>query len=141
MCRQRAWTSTCRLAVARAPAMARASRASMRPSSSPWSRQPILLPAKPYRPQTHSGRPLAQARGRLSLPRMVKAGGSGDGGDFEFLGTQADDVTDGLVEQNAGNRRNMGNRAGARLGFVLADNAIGLHAAVGATEGDRAAKG
>ena len=51
------------------------------------------------------------------------------------------DVADGLSHQRFRHRRNKRNRTGRGIGFVLSDDAVGLHPAIRAAEGDGAAKG
>ena len=87
-----------------------------------------------------TGHDRAYKNGRFDRSPLA-ADGSGDRDDLEFLIACSDDVAGGLAQQQPRDRRHMGDRAGLRIGFILADDAIGLHAAVGSAEGDRRAEG
>ena len=64
-----------------------------------------------------------------------------DRDDLQFLTGRTDDIADSLAHQRPRHRGYKGNGAGLRVGLVLSDDAIFLHAPVVTTESHRAAEG
>src|SRR5581483_7496218 len=102
--------------------------------SMPWSRLAAEWNCKAWRRSFKSTRPAT----RFTPVRRISR--SPDRDDLQLLTARPHDVPHRLADQRLRHRRGKRDRAILRVGLVLADDAIGLHAAVGAAEGHRAAE-
>src|SRR6185295_8570062 len=79
--------------------------------------------------------------GQPSLSHQLRKKRLTDGDDLEFLTADADDISNRLAGESPGHRGYEGNRSGFRIGFILSDDTVGLHASVVPAEGHAGSKG